>query len=663
MNYMMAARRPFICSGSRESWRRWWSALLQLALLLGGDETETVRGFKEVAETPTSSTGGKLLRKHEHDGTINDKIGPPVQEPQDEDHHVDGAPKNTRPRLHVKNKSLPTALLRVARNSAATGGDGRNASAEGKQLLCALRDSVEFASPPWGVAKRGGAASSGGGPRLNVNVLAPARNTEEDLQADEARTSSSEQLLLKPGVDAGVHQEQEDASTFYRPPLLGKSCAIVSSSGAMLLHEYGHEIDAHDFVLRMNRAPTRRFEKHVGKRESIRVGWDSPPFVRQFCREQTAAFNILAATAGNKRKSRAAHGRVQNKKDQQEEADGTAAAVNNSSHEMDDETVYIMADEIPHPECTQMQNKQAELKEAVLFNAGHAAAAVAADETTPPLFEDEIQSTKDHEDLPRRRTSRTSASIEGDGALNKVDEGREEDDFLAHDKDNNLFGNYKNTSKSSTPIIRIPSIFIKTFQNVDADTGSLGRFLLDVYGPGEAQALDARTTDPSSGAKYGVMLLGYCDHVDFYEKAPSKAALGAINHYFSRPDALLDPESDEQEDTASSAAAVLFADTGVELVRRTTGRRSSKQERKKTSYLDQEQEHQPLSPPHDVQLPSTENEPWGQGAEMNSWHGLLRAEHDFFRRVAMTPAEESLRTGKLRIQGLATLTDEDCRPG
>lgn len=41
------------------------------------------------------------------------------------------------------------------------------------------------------------------------------------------------------------------------------------SSGSLLRHEFGAEIDAHDEVLRFNWAPTKAYEKHVGSK----VGW------------------------------------------------------------------------------------------------------------------------------------------------------------------------------------------------------------------------------------------------------------------------------------------------------------------------------------------------------------------------------------------------------
>ncbi|XP_035683694.1 alpha-N-acetylgalactosaminide alpha-2,6-sialyltransferase 5-like isoform X2 [Branchiostoma floridae] len=48
-------------------------------------------------------------------------------------------------------------------------------------------------------------------------------------------------------------------------------CAMVSSSGQVLNHEAGAEIDKAECVIRMNDAPVTGFEKHVGTRTTIRV--------------------------------------------------------------------------------------------------------------------------------------------------------------------------------------------------------------------------------------------------------------------------------------------------------------------------------------------------------------------------------------------------------
>ncbi|XP_057216444.1 alpha-N-acetyl-neuraminyl-2,3-beta-galactosyl-1,3-N-acetyl-galactosaminide alpha-2,6-sialyltransferase isoform X1 [Triplophysa rosa] len=48
-------------------------------------------------------------------------------------------------------------------------------------------------------------------------------------------------------------------------------CAVVSSSGQMLGGGKGQEIDRHDCVIRMNAAPTIRFEADVGNKTTLRV--------------------------------------------------------------------------------------------------------------------------------------------------------------------------------------------------------------------------------------------------------------------------------------------------------------------------------------------------------------------------------------------------------
>lgn len=48
-------------------------------------------------------------------------------------------------------------------------------------------------------------------------------------------------------------------------------CSVVSSSGQMLGQEAGPEIDRSTCIWRMNNAPTRGFERDVGRRTTLRV--------------------------------------------------------------------------------------------------------------------------------------------------------------------------------------------------------------------------------------------------------------------------------------------------------------------------------------------------------------------------------------------------------
>ncbi|WVZ02429.1 hypothetical protein V8G54_023235 [Vigna mungo] len=47
------------------------------------------------------------------------------------------------------------------------------------------------------------------------------------------------------------------------------SCAVVGNSGILLNRDYGSEIDAHEFVIRLNNARVDHFETKVGKKTSI----------------------------------------------------------------------------------------------------------------------------------------------------------------------------------------------------------------------------------------------------------------------------------------------------------------------------------------------------------------------------------------------------------
>jgi hypothetical protein len=49
------------------------------------------------------------------------------------------------------------------------------------------------------------------------------------------------------------------------------SCAFVGNSRRVLQEEWGAEIDAMDAVMRLDEAPTKGFESHVGRRTTYRA--------------------------------------------------------------------------------------------------------------------------------------------------------------------------------------------------------------------------------------------------------------------------------------------------------------------------------------------------------------------------------------------------------
>mmetsp|Transcript_16647 Transcript_16647/g.28091 ORF Transcript_16647/g.28091 Transcript_16647/m.28091 type:complete len:310 (+) Transcript_16647:198-1127(+) len=96
--------------------------------------------------------------------------------------------------------------------------------------------------------------------RGKINVHLPGKESDPDkgyrTLADEKVTSQLLPLLPEDDVLT---------SNFY------ETCAIIGSSGIVLNYEDGPEIDAHDMVFRFNSAPTKGYEKHVGKKTTFRV--------------------------------------------------------------------------------------------------------------------------------------------------------------------------------------------------------------------------------------------------------------------------------------------------------------------------------------------------------------------------------------------------------
>mmetsp|Transcript_25814 Transcript_25814/g.49004 ORF Transcript_25814/g.49004 Transcript_25814/m.49004 type:complete len:563 (-) Transcript_25814:352-2040(-) len=86
----------------------------------------------------------------------------------------------------------------------------------------------------------------------------------KEMDADKGfRTLADKTVLTK--LLPLLPQKDVLMSNFY------ETCAIVGSSGIVLNYEDGVEIDAHDMVFRFNSAPTRGYEKHVGRKTTHRI--------------------------------------------------------------------------------------------------------------------------------------------------------------------------------------------------------------------------------------------------------------------------------------------------------------------------------------------------------------------------------------------------------
>ena len=162
-------------------------------------------------------------------------------------------------------------------------------------------------------------AFDGGWISLHRNVVVDFSGGEEenDFDDDDARyywhvpkDISEETAALLPTFDAfgdddggggEKHREmnskgndgKKDAKK--RRRAVAKSCAIVSSAASMSGSNLGAEIDANEVVVRFNNAPTKGYEKDVGKKTSLRLtnaifqGYrekDDEAVLAKWCQEQ-----------------------------------------------------------------------------------------------------------------------------------------------------------------------------------------------------------------------------------------------------------------------------------------------------------------------------------------------------------------------------------------
>ncbi|KAJ7403049.1 CMP-N-acetylneuraminate-beta-galactosamide-alpha-2,3-sialyltransferase 1 [Pitangus sulphuratus] len=100
----------------------------------------------------------------------------------------------------------------------------------------------------------------------DLSVLLEVRGPELDtgvkkLQAEKAPRNLNTTLTELFGVIPGDGDPLQERGTY-----TCRRCAVVGNSGNLRQSQYGQEIDSHDFVLRMNRAPTAGYESDVGSK-------------------------------------------------------------------------------------------------------------------------------------------------------------------------------------------------------------------------------------------------------------------------------------------------------------------------------------------------------------------------------------------------------------
>ena len=103
-----------------------------------------------------------------------------------------------------------------------------------------------------------------------------AKRSKEDLTPEELVCETRNSVKISTFVKGDEFFEKQQLDQFFLPHQLlfnrtFDSCGVVSSSGSLVDSKLGSHIDANEFVIRFNNAPTKGHERDVGKKTSLRI--------------------------------------------------------------------------------------------------------------------------------------------------------------------------------------------------------------------------------------------------------------------------------------------------------------------------------------------------------------------------------------------------------
>eukprot|EP00927_Polykrikos_kofoidii_P031568 TRINITY_DN27123_c0_g1_i1.p1 TRINITY_DN27123_c0_g1~~TRINITY_DN27123_c0_g1_i1.p1 ORF type:complete len:753 (-),score=145.03 TRINITY_DN27123_c0_g1_i1:581-2512(-) len=108
-------------------------------------------------------------------------------------------------------------------------------------------------------------------PALEQKPAPPPPSPTPGMPAEPTMNSTQILCVLRLAANVNkIHWYSESLAKDQRFGTRHRTCAVVSSSGALLKEKFGRVIDAFDMVVRFNTAPTEGFEDFVGVRDDFR---------------------------------------------------------------------------------------------------------------------------------------------------------------------------------------------------------------------------------------------------------------------------------------------------------------------------------------------------------------------------------------------------------